>query len=223
MSNLSMSQQHCDASLDTALEQLFSEIAHLLSGDPLVARPFLPALPQAPFRHQAADGAESLPILRFWPACLDAAAAETGMGALVAAFRTLHPALRWRQNPNYRQSPPDPAFLDNYGYAEICGSYGLVAADIRCGALLLGPGTCYPSHRHPAEEIYIPLNQGAWQRGEVEIAGGRWTERAPGTVIHHPPQVPHATRGLDQPLAALYLWRGDLATEAKLDPAEKAT
>lgn len=222
MSNLSMSQQHCDASLDTALEQLFSEVARLLSGDPSVARPFLAALPQAPFRHQAADGAESLPILRFWPACLEAAAPEPGMAALAGAFRALHPALRWRQNPNYRQSPPDPAFLDNYGYAEICGSYGLVAAGIRCGVLLLGPGTCYPSHRHPAEEIYIPLNRGAWQRGETEIASGRWTERAPGAIIHHPPEVPHATRGLDRPLAALYLWRGDLATEAKLDSVKTA-
>ncbi|HVI86799.1 MAG TPA: dimethylsulfonioproprionate lyase family protein [Dongiaceae bacterium] len=220
MSNLSMSQQYRDAGWDTALAQLFGEISHLLSNDASIAQPFQAALPCAPFRHQAADGSESLPILRFWPACLDAAAQEPGLTALVEAFRALHPALRWRQNPNYRQSPPDPAFLDNYGYAEICGSYGLVAADIRCGVLLLGPDTCYPPHRHPAEEIYIPLNRGAWQRGETEIAGQQWIARAPGTVIHHPPQVPHATRGLDRPLAALYLWRGDLATEAKLDSAK---
>lgn len=216
-----MSQQERDIAQRDALQQLFSEVARLLSVDP-VAAPFLAAWPRIPYRHQPADGAESLPVLRFWPACLEAATRElSGLAPLVEAFRALHPVLRWRQNPNYRQSPPDPAFLDNYGYAEICGSYGLIAADIRFGVLLLGPETCYPSHRHPAEEIYIPLNPGAWQRGEEEIASGSWTERSPGTIIHHPPQVPHATRGLDRPLAALYLWRGDLATEAKLDTARQ--
>lgn len=219
MPDLSMSQQERDAARLAALQQLFGEVSRLLSVDPPVARPFLAAMPQAPFHYRAPDGTESLPILRFWPACLEAAAREPGMAALVAAIRALHPALRWRQNPNYRQSPPDPAFLDNYGYAEICGSYGLVAAGIRFGVLLLGPETCYPAHRHPAEEIYIPLNPGAWQHGEAEIAAGRWANRSPGTIIHHPPEVPHATRGLDRPLAALYLWRGDLVTEAKLDSA----
>jgi hypothetical protein len=197
------------------------EVTRLLSSAPEIARAFLAALPQAPFRYQQPDGAENLPILRFWPGCLQSAAAKPGLVALVEAFRALHPVLRWRQNPNYRQSPPDPDFLNNYGYAEICGSYGLIEAHIRFGVLLLGPDTCYPPHRHPAEEIYIPLNQGAWQRGDAEIARGHWVERVPGSIIHHPPEVPHATRGLEQPLAALYLWRGDLATEAKLDTLGK--
>jgi hypothetical protein len=35
-------------------------------------------------------------------------------------------------------------------------------------------------------------------------------------VIHHPPNLVHATRTHDIPLAALYLWAGDLATYARL-------
>lgn len=221
MVELSMSQQSCDAAPHAAIEQLFSEIGRLLSCDPVVAAPFLAMIPQAPLQFQAADGAASLPVLRFWPAGLEKAVQERpSLLPLVTALRALDPFLRWRQNPNYRQNPPDPAFLGNYGYAEICGSYGLVAAGIRCGILLLGPGTCYPPHRHPAEEIYIPLTSGAWQCGTAEIDAADWRERSPGTVIHHPPQVPHATRGGDAPLAALYLWRGDLATEAQLDAAK---
>ncbi|HVJ41355.1 MAG TPA: dimethylsulfonioproprionate lyase family protein [Dongiaceae bacterium] len=205
--------------LDTDLQHLFGEIAELLSPDLSVGGPFLAAFPARPFRHQAAAGEDSLPMLRFWPACLrDMESAGSHLVSLGPLLRRLSPAFRWRQNPNYRQSPPDPAFLDNYGYAEICGEYGLIEAEIRCGILILGPATCYPPHRHPAEEIYIPLTLGAWQRGEAEVDRQQWIERLPGSVIHHPPEVPHATRALDRPLAALYLWRGDLKTEARLDP-----
>lgn len=204
--------------LETDLQHVFGEIAALLSTNISASRPFLTAFPAPPFHLQPAPGEASLPVLRFWPACLRSMETTgTRFSALAALLHRIAPDFRWRQNPNYRRNPPAPAFLDNYGYAEICGEYGLVQAPIRCGILILGPATCYPPHRHPAEEIYIPLTAGAWQRGDVEVADRRWIERAAGSVIHHPPEVPHATRALDHPLAALYLWRGDLKTEARLD------
>jgi len=211
------------AEADAALQQLFTATGDLLALGETAAQPFRSALPQRPFRHRVADGDPELPVCRYWPQCLeDGAAGNPTIARVAQALRRLTPSLRWRQNPNYRQAPPSKDFLVNYGYAELCGSYGLIAAEMRLGVLVLGPGTCYPAHRHPAEEIYLPLGPGAWQRGEVEVAADRWTERPAGSFIHHPPFVPHATRGLTQAIAALYLWRGDLATEAKLDPGQPA-
>lgn len=208
---------------DALLGRLFGEIGHLLAGEAEFARPFLAALPREPLRRQPGDGEAFLPVLRDWPDCLARAPREQPtLAPLAEALSALSPFLRWRQNPNYQVSPPDPGFLDGYGYSEIAGPYGFVEAGIRCGVLLLGPHIFYPAHRHPAEEIYIPLNPGDWQRGEAEIAAGGWTERPAGTVIHHPPEVPHAMRAGERALAALYLWRGDLATEARLDVAGAA-
>jgi uncharacterized RmlC-like cupin family protein len=217
MQELSMSQ----AEVDAALQQLFAATDDLLTADETAAQPFRSALPRPAFQHQAAEGEGDLPICRYWPGCLEQDdTSHPAVARAAAALRRLTPVLRWRQNPNYRQAPPSRDFLANYGYAELCGSYGLIAAEMRLGVLVLGPETCYPAHRHPAEEIYLPLGPGAWQRGEAEVSADRWIDRPAGSFIHHPPFVPHATRGLSQAIAALYLWRGDLATEAKLDAGQ---
>jgi len=155
-----------------------------------------------------------LPVCRFWSVALGQSGAN--VGALCAALLALAPRLIWAQNPNYRRSPPSPDFLDNYGYAVLAGPAdgppALARHDsLAFGVLLLGPRTHYPLHHHPAAEVYIPLNGAEWWRGD-----GPWREKAPGAVIHHPPDLPHATRTGNAPLLALYLWRGALATHAKL-------
>jgi Dimethlysulfonioproprionate lyase len=132
---------------------------------------------------------------------------------LVNAVYHAAPLLAWRQT--YTVDDVDTAFLDNYGWSEILGTAGpLPSARIACGFLLLGPSTHYPRHRHEAEEIYLPLcGTAAWQQGDAI-----WRERAPGTVIHHAGEEPHAMRTGGGPLLALYLWRSNhLAQKARLD------
>jgi hypothetical protein len=159
---------------------------------------------------------ERLPVCRFWDSALDAGA-HSAAGPLRSALRALGPSLSWTQNPNYRRQPPAPAFLENYGYAVIAGPAdgppGLVLDPrLAVGVLLLGPGTLYPLHEHPAIEIYYTLtSEGEWWKG-----AGPWRPEPPATAIYHVPNVPHATRAGSSPLLALYLWRGDLATHAKL-------
>ena len=162
---------------------------------------------------------ERLPVCRFWESALGA-----GVGGpaepLISALRELGPSLAWAQNPNYRRQPPGPTFLDNYGYAVIVGPADgppAIAADPRLalGVLLLGPGTHYPLHEHPAIEIYYTLtSEGEWWKG-----AGPWRREPLATAIYHAPNVPHATRAGSSPLLALYLWMGDLATHATLTPA----
>ena len=160
-----------------------------------------------------------LPVCRFWDAAI--AGAREVSESLVAALATLGPALTWTQNPNYRRQPPDGRFLDDYGYAVIAGPASgppalVVDPRLALGVLLLGPGTHYPLHRHPATEVYYTLSaDGEWWRG-----AGPWRRAPAGTAIHHPPNLPHATRAGDGPLLAVYLWRGALETHARLTTAD---
>jgi quercetin dioxygenase-like cupin family protein len=167
-----------------------------------------------PVRPPRGDG-RGLPVLRDWDRALALAPGE--VRPLLAA---LGPALVWTRNPNYR-SRPNPRFLANYGYGVIIGPADRRArpliedASSSMGLLMLGPDVVYPRHRHPAEEIYIPLAGTAWwQRGDAP-----WRRMPPGNAIHHPPHMPHATRTGGDPLVALYLWQGEIATHAKLDNA----
>jgi quercetin dioxygenase-like cupin family protein len=154
-----------------------------------------------------------LPVLRDWDRALTSA--PVSVRSLLAM---LGPSLVWTRNPNYR-GRPNPRFLANYGYGVILGpadrrAHPLIEdATSSMGLLMLGPDVVYPRHRHPAEEIYIPLAGRAWwQRGD-----GPWRRVQPGIAIHHPPCIPHATRTGGDPLVALYLWQGEIATHARLD------
>ena len=95
----------------------------------------------------------------------------------------------------------------------LAGPGGLVETHaLALGLLLLGPGTHYPTHRHPAVEIYVVASgEGEWRMGE-----GPWRRRPAGEVIRHDSMVPHATRALGDPLLAVYVWRGDLDTHARI-------
>jgi quercetin dioxygenase-like cupin family protein len=154
-----------------------------------------------------------LPVCRFWKQAM------AGDLPLLAPLAALEPSLRWVQNPNYVAAPPDPAFLENYGYAVLAGPGGLIETRaVALGLLLLGPGTHYPTHRHPAVEIYVVASgESEWHMGE-----GSWRRRPAGDVIRHESMVPHATRALTDPLLAVYVWRGDLDTHARITGAFSA-
>ena len=167
----------------------------------------------------AATNPFGLPVCRFWAPALGPADGQGPLAGMVHALQALGPWLVWTQNPNYRRNPPSRDFLDRYGYAVIAGppagpSALISHAALALGVLLLGPRTHYPEHRHPATELYVPLNVGEWWRGS-----GPWRTEAPGAVIHHGSEVAHATRAGDSPLLAIYLWAGDLGTHARLTGA----
>jgi hypothetical protein len=192
----------------TAWGDLLGGIAVRLAGHAEAAG-FLPQLTDllGTTAETAPSRPERLPVQRYWPA----AGAGDPLGGLMAAWE-LALGAAWRQNPNYRAHPPSGDFLDNYGYLECAGPEAPVrVSGLRLGLLLLGPGTLYPAHQHPAEEIYLPLGPGRWWR-----AGDDWREQPAGAVIHHPPMCPHATESGGAPLAAIYLWRGQIAPAAEI-------
>ncbi|MER8694838.1 dimethylsulfoniopropionate lyase [Mesorhizobium opportunistum] len=111
--------------------------------------------------------------------------------------------LHWGQT--YSESDFGSAFVDNYGWLEVFGTRGHFANDeVAAGLLILGPDIVYPDHHHIAEEIYIPLTGGTeWRMGE-----GGFRMREAGEIVHHVSNVNHAMRTGQEPLLALYIWRG---------------
>lgn len=144
-------------------------------------------------------------------ALLEDALPRTAFGAMIAQASDL---FCWRQNPNYTAANMGAAFMAGYGYVEFAGPKEALfhAPDIRVGLLLLGPRLHYPAHAHPAEEIYHPLTDGGlWRRGREE-----WRTVKAGRAIHHPSMIEHETKAADSTLLALYCWRGNTTTEARL-------
>ncbi len=111
--------------------------------------------------------------------------------------------LRWGQT--YAKDDFGQHFIDNYGWVELFGTRGHFANEqLAAGFLVLGPGIEYPDHHHIAEELYIPLTGGTeWRMGDEPFR-----RRAAGEVVHHASNVNHAMRTANEPLLALYLWRG---------------
>lgn len=172
-------------------------------------RSFLQDWPAA--ESHRAQAPTSVPVLRYLPQLR--IHPPPFSASLIEALAAAAASLTWRRS--YVTPDVSAQFLDNYGWTELVGLTGALAAErLACGVLLLGPHTRYPAHHHEAEEIYVPLAGSAqWQHGNRP-----WREQAPGSVIHHARQESHAMRTSSLPLLALYLWRScDLAQKSQLD------
>ena len=146
-----------------------------------------------------------------WLASLEPLAAPETR-ALVRELVAAADILQWRQT--YSAADFGPEFLDSYGWTELIGLRGPIPSErVACGFLMLGPRIEYPAHAHEAEELYLPLaGEALWMRGR-----GDFVARAPGEMIEHSSWILHATRTREQPLLALYVWRGgDLAAKSKI-------
>jgi hypothetical protein len=141
-----------------------------------------------------------------------AAGLDHAAAGIAAALAALPGPLPWRYNyPPRPGEPSDAADLANrIAFAELIGPRApLTAPGCRAGFTLMAPETFYPLHAHPAIELYLV------------IAGhAQWTtpiaERIvpPGEFVLHRSNQPHAMRTFEQPLLALYGWRGDIDTPA---------
>ncbi len=159
----------------------------------------------------------AVPVIR-WLSDVPVGAPESSAKLVSALVAAAH-ILAWQRS--YSAAEVDAAFFENYGWTELVGLTGPAASErLACGVLLLGPHVTYPSHRHEAREIYVPVvGTAAWQGGD-----GHWLDRSPGSVIQHAPYEPHAMRTGQSPLLALYLWRSaNLAQKSRLDPTPAQT
>jgi len=109
------------------------------------------------------------------------------------AFAALAPRLRWKPKGRAEddQAPANTMLLGPDGVEE--------RDDVWIGATVMAPGVAYPVHRHPPEEVYLPLTPGEWWNTDMD-----WRDPGEG-VIHNPPGIHHAMRAGANPLLAIWL------------------
>lgn len=103
-----------------------------------------------------------------------------------------------------------PLFKGNYCFTRIIGPDSLIENNqFRFGVYLQDAKTVYPSHRHEAEELYLPVSGTAlWQKDNAPF-----NKVKSGTLIHHLSYQPHATTTDETPMLAYWAWVGNLAME----------
>ncbi|HLY66899.1 MAG TPA: dimethylsulfonioproprionate lyase family protein, partial [Chloroflexota bacterium] len=138
---------------------------------------------------------------------IDALAAGTRgpEAALASGLAALASFLRWTYSYPARRDQPDLA--KRVAFSQIVGPGGLLRSDeLRLGLTLIAPTTQYPAHHHPAIETYLVVSGTAsWRLGSEHER-----PQPPGTCIFHPSGEAHAMRSHEDPLLAIYSWRGDV-------------
>jgi hypothetical protein len=195
-----------------SLESFIAAVAKLYATGPAMLTEVSRLLPTLPAGDAPLGTGARLPVTKFMGPALEAAKSSP-LAEVAAAFAAIEHEADWVRNPNYAKEPPDPNFLDNYGYVEVVGPGRRIDTELcRVGFLLLGPRTHYPVHEHPAEEVYHVVSGDAlWLRAERP-----WAVEPAGTLIHHPSWMRHATHAQTQPMLTLYCWAGAIATHAVL-------
>ena len=130
-----------------------------------------------------------------------------------AALAEVAPHLRWKQNANYSDELLGEGYMASYAYCEFIGPDGFFPGDdFLMGLLLLGPERFYKDHAHPAPELYWTLTgPSLWRR-----TPGAFGARPAGSAIWHAPNIIHATRTMEAPLLAMWIWTQDTGFPARL-------
>ncbi len=128
---------------------------------------------------------------------------------IVSLIQPYSDQLQWKTNSNYHGTP----FAKQYAYSELIGPDGIAISDnIRIGLLLMAPRTLYPFHHHPASEIYYVLSG----EGRFRLPNQPARVCPSGQFVFHDTCVDHEIESRDSHLLALYFWRGDVLTPARL-------
>lgn len=129
--------------------------------------------------------------------------AAPDLQALVEIFKRIEPLLVWEgHHIPAVHAGATTAPLPDHDYADtfFVGPGRLIPRkDLLVGATIMGPNVLYPDHRHPPEEIYIALSQGAWRQDD-----GPWNEPGVGGLIYNPHRIVHAMRSQEAPLLAIW-------------------
>lgn len=125
---------------------------------------------------------------------------------LAAALAPVGGGLPWRYG--YLPRGDAPGLENEMAWAELVGPLAPWRSDRVClGLTLIGAGSYYPDHRHPALELYaVVAGEAEWSRsGETSL-------RPPGSRILHRGNEVHAMRTGEEPLLAIYSWSGDVVS-----------
>lgn len=144
-----------------------------------------------------------LPVCDLLGAALAPAKAAGGaLAALAASIEALEPRLRWVRREKGGPFASE-GFQDAHANAMIFGAGGIEDRnDFWIGLSLMAPGTRYPDHNHPPEEVYLVLTPGEFSHGD-----SGWFAPGVGGTLYNSPGIKHAMRAADQPFLAIWCLR----------------
>ncbi len=101
-------------------------------------------------------------------------------------------------------------FTDNMAAVELIGPTGMIKNDkARLGFFIQAPNLHYPSHWHPAEELYhVVQGRSGWAVDDLSLS-----DKNGGDFIHHLSMQPHTMETYDEPLLAIWGWTGELSAD----------
>jgi len=157
------------------------------------------------------------PACSHLPAALDLARRQ-GFAAIADAIARADPYLRWVTYDLYPAAEIGERFAAGHAFAGVAGTGEgrIPAEDISAGIFLIAPRTLYRDHRHPAPELYYPLNGPSGWRFDK----GTWSERGAGEPVWNEPHAVHATQVGEAPLLMFYVWTKDVTLPAVVVPAD---
>ena len=117
---------------------------------------------------------------------------------IIKSVKELAPDLEW-----YIKKAP---CLETHGEtveyvnANIIGERGVIRDDkLTVGLTVMPPNIQYPEHQHVAEEFYLVLSDGKWNKHS-----GEWEEKTLGDYVYNESNIVHSTRSGDKPLVTLW-------------------
>ncbi len=160
---------------------------------------------------------QQVPACQHMPAALELAQRQ-GFAAIADAIARADPYLRWVTYDRYPVDEIGERFASGHAFAGVVGmgEGRIPAEDVSAGVFLIAPRTLYRDHRHPAPELYYPLNGPSGWRFDK----GAWSERGAGEPVWNDPHAVHATRVGEAPLLMFYVWTKDVTLPAVVVPAD---
>jgi quercetin dioxygenase-like cupin family protein len=148
----------------------------------------------------------------------DPGLASSAFPGLTAAIQAAAPQMRWRET--YPEDAEGADFMDRWGCFTIIGADSPFASpELRVFVVYMPARLVYPSHRHPAEEIYLVLAGRARFRRE----GQRAQTLSPGQTVFHASNQVHAIETGERPVLCLVAWRSHLETPPVLVLDQRAS
>lgn len=142
------------------------------------------------------------------PACRHLSALQKGISPLSDLIINLADQLNWQHSNGAKANQQ---LAENLTYVELIGPTGMIIdTRLRMGFFLQGPKISYIRHWHPAEELYyVVQGKSGWA-----VDDQPFLDKTNGDWILHRSMQPHAMLTYEQPMLAIWAWRGDLSTAA---------
>ena len=132
---------------------------------------------------------------------------DTGDDPLLTLVLKQAEHLHWRRAVNGKLPP---ALSSSLAAVEFIGPTGIYRSDEgKIGFYLQAPNVYYPSHWHPAEELYYILHgTSGWAVDDKELV-----EKTRQSFVHHKSMQPHTMESWAEPVLAIWAWHGDISVD----------